>query len=152
MGYIRILRCLYTMMALALPGCALVAESEQGHLHCEARYSAGTFQEMMKFDYSGWQSAKPYALRPASISGSGLNEGGNVRFLWNGQYLFVLGDMEDSDIVQECDEDNQHLYKTRCDGGLPQALRAAFLLGALCCAQPKEKLLFLSRPDSGFHQ
>lgn len=81
-------------------------------MQCKSKYVSSSFQEIMKFDYIGWQSAKACLFSPASIAESSLHEGGEIRFLWNSQYLFVMGNMEDSDIVQECDGDNQHLYKS----------------------------------------
>ncbi len=105
-----IFRYLFPLVSIFFVSCTSLCHSEK--LNCMAFRVAMPDNEILDFDYAGWQSAKAYPFRAASASESCLHEGGSVRFLWNDQHLFVLGEMEDSDIVQECNEDNQHLYKS----------------------------------------
>jgi len=93
-----------------LLGLTAAAADEQ--LSCHAAYlPADKFDVSMQFASPAWQQTPVYPFRPAGTKcPAKLNENGTVKFLWNENYLFVMADMDDSDIVQENDKDNQHHY------------------------------------------
>ena len=97
---------------ISLLGLTAAAADEQ--LSCHAAYlPADKFDDAMQFTAPVWQKTPVYPFRPAGTKcPAKLNENGTVKFLWNENYLFVMADMEDSDIVQENDKDNQHHYNT----------------------------------------
>jgi len=133
---------------ISLLGLTALAADEQ--LSCHAAYlPAGKFDDAMQFASPAWHQAPAYPFCTAGTKcPAKLNENGIVKFLWNENYLFVMVDMEDSDIVQENDKDNELHYLT--GDVLEIFIRPA---GQRCCweiyATPNEHRTVLFYPSHG---
>jgi len=92
-----------------LVGCnAGITDSK---LIANAEYVPKGAGDVWIFDALVWQHVPAYPFFPAGKKcPPTVAEGGTVHFLWNEDYLFVMADMKDSDLVQESDKDNQHHY------------------------------------------
>jgi len=67
-----------------------------------------------KLDDPCWKTATVYRLglsADKSTEGLELKEGGEVRFAWDDNYLYLAASFEDSDVVAEGKEDGLHHYK-----------------------------------------
>ena len=67
-----------------------------------------------KLDDQCWKTAKVYKLwlsADKSAKGMKLKEGGEVRFAWDDNYLYLAASFEDSDVVAEGKKDQMHHYK-----------------------------------------
>ncbi len=101
---------LHSFFLLLAEGCVNCAKNVP--LVCKTMHSDIPLHSAMDFNCDGWMMARHYDFRPASYSGDPLQEGGFVSILWTDRYLFIRADVIDSDIVQECDSDGEHLYRS----------------------------------------
>lgn len=66
-----------------------------------------------RLDEPAWARAEPY---PLQLGGDQERadplEGGEVKLLWDHDFLYVAARLEDSDIVQEARRDQGHFYRT----------------------------------------
>ena len=63
-----------------------------------------------------WRQTEAYELQMVPAKDNGqvahpLTEAGRVRLAWDDESLHIAFEMVDSDVVQECDEDQAHHYK-----------------------------------------
>ncbi len=69
-----------------------------------------------RLDEPVWSRAAAYPLatpadRPGP-AGATPHEGGTVRFAWDATHFYAAFDLVDRDVVQECDTDQAHHYRT----------------------------------------
>ena len=91
-------------------GVAAMAGADLVQYH--AQRNSGNLAALSNFSAPAWTQAPSLPFRYAALETPTLIEGGNVKFLWNEEYLFVFADMIDSDIVQEADKDGEHFYRS----------------------------------------
>jgi len=78
-----------------------------------ARHTARPVALTGKLDDPAWRNALAYPLRlSADCGGVAPLEQGEVRLLWDTNYLYVGVKYEDSDVVQEGDRDQQLFYRS----------------------------------------
>ena len=89
-----------------------------------AKYTAEPIKLDGKLDEEAWNSAQAYSLvlplksfftLPESMQkniGDTLQEKGTVKLLRDDNYLYVGAELEDSDVMNEGNEDQSHLYNT----------------------------------------
>ena len=98
-------------MTVIMTGCN--THNSDSQLKINAKYLQKDINDLWDFNNPAWQKTSMYPFLPAGTRcPTVLSEGGVVRFLWNEDYLWIMADMKDSDIVQECDQDNRHHYQT----------------------------------------
>ncbi len=92
--------------------CDTACEAPEGAVMA-AQFTSTPVQIDGKLDDSVWQKTHVYAtsLAQADLDGGKmLQETGEVRLAWDDKNLYVAVRYHDSDIVQECDEDQAHHY------------------------------------------
>ncbi len=116
------------MMTLAACTVSLVSFSAAGYdlgsSEVVAKYITEPVKLDGKLDEGAWTNAPAYSLSlplksystlPESMQknlGDKLQEKGKVKLLWDDNYLYVGAEFEDSDVMQEGNEDQAHLYGT----------------------------------------
>lgn len=94
---------------LILAGCQSY-EKNRENLTIVAKYTPKAIMLDGKLSDPAWQTAKQYSLLPSpTCTGS---EPGWFKILWNKDFIYVGAKLTDSDIVQEGDKDEQHLYRS----------------------------------------
>jgi hypothetical protein len=80
-----------------------------------AKYTAKSIKINGRMDNEAWVDAPAYSLQLPSKSlnsDNTIQEPGEVKLLWDDNYLYVGAQLDDSDVVNEGTEDQTHLYKT----------------------------------------
>ncbi len=100
------------IVLIMLCGLGLAAGAAAGPLQHRAPFAAGTAAELGDATHPAWKSAPALPFRPAGLEDPALEEGGQVRFLWNEDFLFIFAEMTDSDLVQEAEADGDFLFRS----------------------------------------
>ncbi len=99
----------FSVLFVLVSGCQIMQNNETKKPYI-AEYTKEKIKVDGKLDEKIWKNAKNLSFQ--ALDGSVCTENGVAKIIWDDKYIYVGAKLYDSDIVQESNENQVHLYST----------------------------------------